>query len=83
MIVPNDKKSNRSNFASLIVDKTVLYFHLFGVEYILQDLLNKVKDTSVTHIIFRIKDNDSIMKKFYCLAFIEYILPKNVFYIIH
>ena len=32
------------------------------------------KDKSVTHNIFRIQDNDSIMCWLYCIAFIEYML---------
>ena len=37
-------------------------------------VLNKVKDKSITHNIFRIQDNDSIMCEFICIAFIEYML---------
>ena len=51
-----------------------MYFHYFGIEYIPQDVLNKIKDKSITHNIFRIQDNESIMCGFYCIAFIEYML---------
>ena len=34
----------------------------------------KIKDKSITHNIFRTKDNESIMCGFYCIAFIEYML---------
>ena len=51
-----------------------MYFHYFGIEYIPQDVLNKIKDKSITHNIFRIQDNQSIMSGFYCIAFIEYML---------
>ena len=37
-------------------------------------MLNKIKDKSITHNIFRIQDNESIMCGFYCIAFIEYML---------
>ena len=37
-------------------------------------VLNKVKDKSITHNIFRIQDNDSIMCQFICIAFMEYML---------
>ena len=39
-----------------------------------QEVLNKIKDKSITHNIFRIQDNESIMCGFYCIAFIQYIL---------
>ena len=41
-------------------------------------MLNKVKDKSITHNIFRIQSNDSIMCRFYCITFTEYmIVGKN------
>ena len=36
--------------------------------------LNEIKDKWITHNIFRIQDNESIMCRFYCIAFIEYFL---------
>ena len=39
-----------------------------------QGVLNKIKDKSITHNIFRIQDNDYIMCEFYCIAFIEYMV---------
>ena len=36
--------------------------------------LNKIKDKSITHNIFRIQNNESIACGFYCIAFIEYML---------
>ena len=40
-----------------------------------QDVLNKIKDKSITYNISRIQDNKSILCGFYCIAFIEYVLP--------
>ena len=51
-----------------------VYFDSFGIEYIPQEVLNKIKDKSITHNIFRIQDNESIMCGFYCITFIEYML---------
>ena len=51
-----------------------MYFDPFEIEYIPQEVLNKIKDKSITHNIFRIQHNESIMCRFYCIAFIEYML---------
>ena len=51
-----------------------VYFDSFGIEYIPQEVFNKIKDKSVTHNISRIQDNDSIMREFYCISFTEYML---------
>ena len=45
-----------------------------GIEYITQKVLNKTKDKSITHDLFRKQDNESIIHGFFCITFIEYIL---------
>ena len=44
------------------------------MEYIPLEVLNKIKDKSITHNIFRMQGDDSAMCWFYCIAFIEYML---------
>ena len=66
------------HWVSLFVDtNTAGYFDSFGIEYISQELLNKIRDKSITHNIFRIRPNDSIMCGFYSIAFIEYMLSEK------
>ena len=62
----NDKKYIDRNAA--------VYFDSFGIEYISQEVLNKIKDKSITLNIFRIQDNDFFMCGLYCIAFIEFML---------
>ena len=63
---------------SLCIDKnTAVYFDSFGIEYIPQELLNKIKDKSIKHDIFRIQSNDSIMYGLYCITFIEYMIAEK------
>ena len=41
----NDKQSKETHWVSLFIDKnTVLYFDSFGIEYIPQEVLRKIKD---------------------------------------
>ena len=49
----------------------------FKFEYIPQKVLNKIKDESITQNIFRIQDNDSTVRGFYCMVFIEYTLSEK------
>ena len=51
-----------------------VYFDSFGIEYNSPKVLNKIKDKSITHNIFRIQDHESITCGFSCIAFIEYML---------
>ena len=65
----------RTHWASIFIDiNTPVYFKSFGIEYIPQEVWNKIKDKSFAHNIFRIQDHKSIICGFYCIAFIEYML---------
>ena len=48
--------------------------HSFGIEYIPQDVLNKIKDKPITHNIFRIQSDDYIMWGSYYIASREYMI---------
>ena len=73
------KKSKGTHSVSLFIDRnTSVYFDSFGIEYIPQEVLNKIKDKSITHNIFRIRGNESIMCGFYCIVFIEYMLAGKI-----
>ena len=78
----------KEHIISLFVDKmwknVAILFDCFGIAYIPQELLSKIRDKSISHIIFRnksnthnrfrIQDNESIMRGLYCITFIEYML---------
>ena len=71
----SDKNSKRTHWVSLFIDKHLaVYFNSFGIEYIPQKVLNRIKGKSITHNIFRRQINESIMCRFFCIAFIEYML---------
>ena len=46
----------------------------FAIEFISQEILKKIKNKWINDNIFRIQDDESIMCRFYCNAFIEYTL---------
>ena len=75
----HDKKSKEAHWIISFIDRNaVVYFDPFGMEYISQEVLNKIRDKSITHSVLRIQDNDSIMCLFYCIAFIEYCLQEKL-----
>ena len=76
----DDKKDRGTHWISWFIDKnTAVYSDSFGLEYISQEVFNKVKDKSITHNIFSIQDNDSIMCVFCCIAFVEYVIAGENF----
>ena len=78
MIHLDDKKCKATHWIFSFLDKNAaVHFDSFGSEYITQEVLNKIKDKSITNNIFRIRDDDSIMCGFYYIAFIEYIIARN------
>ena len=71
----DDKNSKRTHWVSLFIDRNIaVYLDSFGIEYIPLEVLNKIRDKSITRNIFRIQDNESILCGFYCITFIEYML---------
>ena len=74
----DDKNSKETHWVSPFIDRyTALYFDSFGTEYIPLEVLNKIRKKSITHNIFRMQDNESIMCRFYCIVFIEYFLARK------
>ena len=74
----DNKNSKGKHWVSLFIHKNVaIYFPSFGIDDISQEVLKKISDKSITHNMFRIQDNESIMCGFYCIPFIEYMLPGN------
>ena len=55
-------------FSLFIERNSAVYFHPFGIENIPQEVLNKIKDKSITPNIFRIQCNDSIRCGIYCIV---------------
>ena len=71
----DDKNGKGAHWVSLFIHKNVaIYFDSFGIENIPQEALNKIREKSINHNIFRMQDNESIMCGFYCIAFIKYML---------
>ena len=71
----DDKRSTGTHWVSLFVDRnTAVYFDSFGIEYIPPEVLNQIRDRSITHNIFRIQDDDPTMCAFYCISFMEDVL---------
>ena len=56
-----------TQWVSLFIDRNgAVYFYSFGIQYIPQEVLSKIKDKSITHNILRTQVDDSIM----CVYFI-------------
>ena len=52
----HDKKSNRTHWVSLFIDRNLaVYFDSFIIEYISQEVLNKIRDKSITQIYLEYK----------------------------
>ena len=67
------EKSKERNWISLFFKtNTAAYSNYFGIEYIPQEILSKIKYKSITRNKLRIEDNDSILCGFYWIAFIKY-----------
>ena len=78
MINLDDNQSKGTHWFSLFIDRNIaMYFDSFGIEYIPQEVFNKIENNSITRNISGIQDDDSIMCGFYCVAFIEYMIEEK------
>ena len=76
----DEKNSKGTHWVSLLINKIIaIYFVSFRIEYIPQEVLNKITDKSFTHNIFRKQDNKAIMCGFYCISFIECMHAEKTF----
>ena len=56
-----------------------MYFNSFGIQYIPQEVLKKIKDKSITYNIFKVQNDNSVIHGLYCIAFIEYMMTGKTF----
>ena len=52
----------------------VIYFDSFGVEHILKNLKKLIGNKNITTSIYRIYAYDSIMCRYFCIVFIDFML---------
>ena len=52
----------------------VTYFDSFGVEHIPKEIKESVKNKNIKTNIFRIQANDSVMCRYFCIGFIDFML---------
>ena len=66
MINLDDKQSKGTQLVSVFIDNDLaMYFDSFEVEYIPQQVQNKIKDKSIAHNIVRILDDNYVMCRIY------------------
>ena len=52
-----------------------VYFDSFGVEYILEEIKESIRNKNIKANIFRVQENDSLMCGYFCIRFIDFMLP--------
>ena len=52
----------------------VTYFNSFGVEHITKEIKAFINNKNITTNIFRIQTYDSIMCRYFCISFIDFML---------
>ena len=55
----------------------MIYFDSFGVEYLLKEIKKVFGNKSIKSNIFRIQDYNSVMCRYFCISFINYMLKSK------
>ena len=64
--------------ALYVNNKTVTYFDSFGIEHISKEVKKFVNNKNIIANIFRIQGYDSVMRGYFCVESIDYILLVEV-----
>ena len=64
-----------THWIALYVSNNCIYFDSFGVEYIPNEIRQFIGNKNIMSNIFRLQAYDSIMCGYFCLAFIDFMLP--------
>ena len=63
--------------ALYVNNKTVTYFDSFGVEHIPKEIIKFIGNKNITTNIYRIQAYDSIMCRYFCIGFINFMFNGN------
>ena len=63
--------------ALYVNNKTVTYFDNFGVEHIPKEIKKFINIKNIIANIFRLQAYDSIMYRYFCIGFIDFMLKGN------
>ena len=63
--------------ALYVNNKTVTYFDSFGVEHIPKEIKKFINNKNIIANIFRIQAYDSVMCRYFCIGFIDFMLKSN------
>ena len=63
--------------ALYVNNKTVTYFDSFGVEHIPKEIKKFINIKNIISKIFRIQSYDSVMCRYFCIGFIDFVFKSN------
>ena len=64
-------------FALWVSNNYVTYFDSFGVEHIPKEIKEFVKNKNIKTNIFRVQAYDSVMCRYFCIGFIDFMLKRK------
>ena len=74
-------KSIETHFVAIYVHSAVAtYFDSFGVEHIPKEIKKFVRNTVIKAIVYRMQAYDSIMRRYFCIGFTNFMLKNNRLY---
>ena len=70
----DEYKSIGTHWIALYVNNDIIYFDSFGVEHIPKEIRKSIGNKNVKPNIYRIQAYDLIMCRYFCIAFIDFML---------
>ena len=64
-----------THWIALFCNKSeIVYFDSFGVEYVPKEIKEFIGNKNIKANIFRVQANNSVMREYFCIGFIDFIL---------
>ena len=60
----------------------IVYFDNFGVEHVPEEVKKIARNKNIIANIFRVQANDSVMCRYFCIGFIEFVLAGKIWLIL-
>ena len=75
----DEHKDTGTHWIALFCNRNeIVYFDSFGVEHIPEEIKEFIGNRNIKANIFRIQENNSIMCRYFCIGFIDFMLARKI-----
>ena len=75
MVNPDEYADVGTHWIALFCNRSeIVYFNIFGVEHVPEEIKKFVWNKNIIANIFRVQTNNSVMCRYFCIGFVDFML---------